>query len=116
MQLNLCSCLKNVVMRQFLIIALSAFLLTGCDHRKTSIMDENCISMIQEWDKTFPLSERVKHEKFSFKTKYRFTLAADLYIPKNTSEKMQHNKRRIPHEKLYFTPLCRYYNHINDGL
>lgn len=43
---------------------------------------------VQEWDKTFPKSEKVKHEKVTFKTQYGFTLAADLYIPKSAEGKL----------------------------
>lgn len=43
----------------------------------------------QTWDKTFPFSPNVKHEKVAFKTQYGFTLAADLYIPKNATGKMK---------------------------
>jgi len=38
--------------------------------------------MTQEWDKVFPLSEKVNHKKVTFETQYGLTLAADLYIPK----------------------------------
>ena len=34
------------------------------------------------WDKTFPLSDKVEHEKVSFRNRYGITLAADLYKPK----------------------------------
>jgi fermentation-respiration switch protein FrsA (DUF1100 family) len=37
----------------------------------------------QEWDKTFPLSDRVDHKKVTFRNRYGITLAADLYLPKN---------------------------------
>ena len=43
---------------------------------------------VQEWDKTFPKSEKVNHEKVTFKTQYGLTLAADLYIPKNAEGKL----------------------------
>jgi hypothetical protein len=36
-----------------------------------------------EWDKVFPRSENVAHEKVTFKNRYGITLAADLYQPKN---------------------------------
>ena len=41
------------------------------------------VKLVQDWDKTFPKSKKVNHEKVTFKTQYGFTLAADLYIPKN---------------------------------
>ncbi|GAB6909253.1 conserved exported hypothetical protein [Desulfosarcina cetonica] len=37
----------------------------------------------QEWDKTFPKSDKVIHEKVSYSNRYGITLAADLYLPKN---------------------------------
>jgi fermentation-respiration switch protein FrsA (DUF1100 family) len=42
---------------------------------------------IDEWDKTFPQSEKVEHQKVSFKNRYGITLAADLYQPKDRSDK-----------------------------
>ena len=36
-----------------------------------------------EWDKTFPRSDKVDHQKVAFKNRYGITLAADLYLPKN---------------------------------
>jgi fermentation-respiration switch protein FrsA (DUF1100 family) len=35
------------------------------------------------WDKTFPQSAEVDHEKVTFKNRYGITLTADLYQPKN---------------------------------
>ncbi|UVF22431.1 alpha/beta hydrolase (plasmid) [Microvirga terrae] len=35
------------------------------------------------WDKVFPRSEKVDHEKVTFKNRYGITLSADLYQPKN---------------------------------
>ena len=66
-----------------------ALLLGACAQNTTTSMEEQSISMTQEWDKTFPLSDKVNHEKVSFKTQYGFTLAADLYIPKNANGKMK---------------------------
>jgi len=40
-------------------------------------------TLTQEWDKVFPLSERVNHRKVTFATQYGLTLAADLYTPKD---------------------------------
>jgi len=39
--------------------------------------------MTQDWDKTFPRSNAVDHQKVSFRNRYGITLAADLYLPKN---------------------------------
>src|SRR3712207_5315312 len=40
-------------------------------------------SISGEWDKVFPRSEKVDHEKVTFRNRYGITLAADLYQPKN---------------------------------
>ena len=41
-----------------------------------------------EWDKTFPKSESVKHEKITFKNRYGIELTADLYAPVQRNGKM----------------------------
>ena len=38
----------------------------------------NEVKLVQDWDKTLPKSEKVNHERVTFKTQYGFTLAADL--------------------------------------
>ena len=83
------NCIHLEFMKHLFILALTALLLSACAQKKTTSMNEQSISMTQEWDKTFPLSEKVNHEKVSFKTQYGFTLAADLYIPKNANGKMK---------------------------
>lgn len=40
-----------------------------------------------EWDKTFPKSEKVEQRKVSFKNRYGITLVADLYRPKDRGDK-----------------------------
>ena len=42
---------------------------------------EQKLTLTQEWDKVFPLSEKVNHKKVTFETQYGLTLAADLYTP-----------------------------------
>ena len=46
------------------------------------------LNLTQEWDKVFPLSEKVNHRKVTFETQYGLTLAADLYTPKDTEGKL----------------------------
>ncbi|MBA0167295.1 alpha/beta hydrolase [Pectobacterium sp. CFBP8739] len=41
------------------------------------------LQLVQTWDKTFPQSKKVDHQKVTFKNRYGITLAADLYLPKN---------------------------------
>ena len=49
---------------------------------------EKKLNMIQEWDKTFPENDKVRHSKVTFHNRYGITLAADLYIPKNAEGKL----------------------------
>ena len=46
------------------------------------------LNLTNEWDKTFPKSEKVEHKKITFHNRYGITLAADMYIPKNTNGKL----------------------------
>lgn len=46
------------------------------------------LSLTQEWDKVFPQSNLIKHKKITFYNRYGIMLAADMYIPKNTSGKL----------------------------
>ncbi len=39
-------------------------------------------SITSDWDKVFPLSDKVKHKKVTFKNHFGIKLVADLYIPK----------------------------------
>lgn len=46
-------------------------------------------AQINDWDKTFPQSDKVNVKKVSFKNRYGITLVGDLYTPKDkTSEQM----------------------------
>ncbi len=40
-------------------------------------------NMSNEWDKVFPLSDKIDHEKITFKNRYGITLSGDLYLPKD---------------------------------
>jgi hypothetical protein len=42
----------------------------------------SALELTQEWDKTFPLSDKVEHAKITFKNRFGIELAADLYKPK----------------------------------
>lgn len=50
--------------------------------------DMNTWTLTQEWDKTFPRSNRVKHSKITFHNRYGITLTADLYQPKNAKGRL----------------------------
>ena len=49
---------------------------------------EEKLKLTQEWDKTFPKSDKVDHRKVTFHNRYGITLAADLYQPKGASGKL----------------------------
>lgn len=79
--------LNSVVITAFTCII--AF--TGCNHYKTNQKTRNnmeTLNLAQEWDKTFPQSDKVNHRKVTFRNRYGITLAADLYEPRNASEKL----------------------------
>lgn len=46
------------------------------------------LNMTHEWDKVFPLSDKVNHSKVTFHNRYGITLAADLYLPRNAAGKL----------------------------
>lgn len=50
------------------------------------IMEE--LKLTEEWDKTFPKSEKTDHAKVCFHNRYGITLAADMYIPKNAEGRL----------------------------
>ena len=52
----------------------------------TFVMEE--LKLTQEWDKTFPKSDKVDHDKVTFYNRYGITLAADLYVPKDATGKL----------------------------
>ena len=49
---------------------------------------EETLNLTQEWDKTFPKSEKVNHRKVTFHNRYGITLVADVYEPKDTQGKL----------------------------
>lgn len=51
-------------------------------------MTEQRFNLTQEWDKVFPKSNRVTHQKVTFQNHFGITLAADLYVPKNADGKL----------------------------
>ena len=46
------------------------------------------LKLTQEWDKTFPQSDKVSHSKVTFRNRYGITLAGDLYTPKGAQGKL----------------------------
>lgn len=51
-------------------------------------IDMEQLNMTQEWDKTFPKSNKVEHSKVTFENRFGITLAADMYVPKGAEGKL----------------------------
>lgn len=49
---------------------------------------EEKLRLAEEWDKTFPKSDKVDHRKVTFHNRYGITLAADLYAPKGAQGRL----------------------------
>ena len=51
-------------------------------------MENEKLVLVNEWDKTFPKSEKINHRKITFHNRYGITLAADLYEPQEYEGKL----------------------------
>ena len=100
--------MKNLKKMKWLVLALAGLTLAGsvmtADAADVSSRTENgspvrrisstpwegeeSLLLTDTWDKTFPKSDKVDHEKVTFHNRYGITLAADLYMPKNRNGKM----------------------------
>ena len=60
---------------------MAAALTTDAQTAYKNDTDMDRLELTKEWDKTFPKSEKVSHEKVTFRNRYGITLAADLYKP-----------------------------------
>lgn len=49
---------------------------------------EQKLELTQQWDKTFPKSDKVDHRKITFHNHFGITLAADMYVPKDARGKL----------------------------
>lgn len=52
-----------------------------------SVAAKSPLQLTQKWDKVFPKSDKVDHQKITFINRYGITLAADLYLPKDRAGK-----------------------------
>ena len=78
-------------MKKLILFAAAALMMVACDTKQETNNTDNMkqeLSLIQEWDKVFPLSDKVNHRKVTFETQYGLTLAADLYTPKDATGKL----------------------------
>ena len=46
------------------------------------------MQLTQTWDKVFPKSDKVDHQKVTFTNRYGITLVGDLYLPKNRGDRL----------------------------
>ena len=72
-------------------VIMATLALTACNNNQETKNIDNMkqqLVLTQEWDKVFPLSEKVSHRKVTFETQYGLTLAADLYTPKDAQGKL----------------------------
>ncbi len=63
-------------------------LMSACCNKNAESTMKQGMTLTEEWDKVFPLSEKVNHQKVTFETQFGLTLAADLYTPKDTEGKL----------------------------
>ena len=76
-------------MKKVLAAVLMGITLTACTNKQTTNEDMNTtLQLTQEWDKVFPKSDKVTHEKVTFKNRFGIELAADLYKPINADGKL----------------------------
>ena len=83
-------------MKKVLAAALVGGMLTACTTKSNNELNElnelnsmnTTLTLTQEWDKTFPKSEKVDHKKVTFRNRYGIELAADMYTPKNAEGKL----------------------------
>ena len=71
---------------------LTAGMLTACHQKDNQTKtEENMqkLELTQEWDKVFPKSDKVDHQKVTFETQYGLTLAADLYVPRGEGQEVR---------------------------
>ena len=78
---------KTIFFFGAMVCALVVMTACKCDNKNNENMKQE-LTLTQEWDKVFPLSEKVNHRKVTFETQYGLTLAADLYTPKDVDGKL----------------------------
>lgn len=83
--------MKSIFSKRLLIPFVGYCMMSGAGMAQTSKTTEvnmEKLELTQEWDKTFPQSDKVSHSKVTFRNRYGITLAADMYIPKNADGKL----------------------------
>ena len=79
--------MKRLVLLTFAAMCLlSASAETEMNNQNNNNMTK--LELTQEWDKTFPKSDKVDHKKVTFHNRYGIELAADMYTPKNAEGRL----------------------------
>lgn len=76
--------IKTILATVLSVIATSAVAQTN----QTKGVNMETLNLTQEWDKTFPQSDKVEHSKVTFHNRFGITLAADMYVPKGAEGKL----------------------------
>ena len=67
---------------------------TNAQNVQNKAAENSTLQLVLEWDKTFPKSDKVRHEKVTFRNRFGITLAADLYMPKGAKGNRRTSERR----------------------
>ena len=78
--------MKKIVL-SIIMLAMTA-VTSDAQNVQNKAAENSTLQLVREWDKTFPKSDKVKHEKVKFRNRFGITLSADLYIPKEGEGKM----------------------------
>ena len=71
-------------------IVAATLALAGCNNanQQQEKTDMTKLTLTQEWDKLFPLSDKVEHRKVTFHNRFGIELAADMYTPKGATGRL----------------------------
>ena len=78
-------------MRKAALLAVAVLMLAACGNKNQEQKQNNMnqeLTLTQEWDKVFPQSDKVDHQKVTFKNRFGIALVADMYTPKNATGKL----------------------------
>lgn len=81
---------RIVILATFFIFVIFVSNSQNMDNRNinTAVAPLEQLALTQEWDKVFPKSDKAEHRKVTFVNRYGITIAADMYIPKDTKGKL----------------------------
>ena len=75
-------------MKKVILMLALGFMLVSCNQNQQKDDSMTTLQLTQEWDKTFPKSDKVDHKKVTFKNRFGIELAADMYTPKDAKGKL----------------------------